>query len=83
MRYAVCPLAPGCMWWEGLGHSRHVKHVSAPVKQFKTANGAQNYARKHANAYNNGLVVVDTAQESVWDASWCNIDDCGNWGGED
>lgn len=80
MRYAVCGLYPGCMWWEGLGASRHIKHVSAPVKRFKTPTGAQNYAVKNSRHFSQGLVVVDTQTKRVWDGCWLAIDSCGNWG---
>jgi len=79
-RFAVCPLAPGCMWWEGLGPSLHVKHVTQPVKRYANSRDAKNFTRQHANEYNNGLVVVDTYRDKVWDDGWLPISDTGEWG---
>jgi hypothetical protein len=79
-RFAVCPLAPGCLWWEGLGHSQHVKHVTQPVKRYAKSADAKNFASQHANEYNNGLVIVDTYQDKVWDGEWMAISDTGEWG---
>jgi len=79
-RFAVCPLAPGCLWWEGLGHSQHVKHVTQPVKRYAKSTDAKNFASQHANEYNNGLVVVDTYRDKVWDSKWYPVSDTGEWG---
>lgn len=69
-RYAVCPQSPGNMWWQAFGHNSHLQGVSSPVKEFATAKGAKNYAKKRANDFDYGLVVVDTDKELVdWGGS--------------
>lgn len=64
MRFAVCPQSPGNMWWQAFG-LEHLQGVSNPIKRFKTPSAARNYAKKWAQNYDFGLVVVDTEKELV------------------
>lgn len=34
MLYTVNPISPGSLWWEGLGHNRHVLDLSTPIRTF-------------------------------------------------
>lgn len=73
-RYAICPIAPGCLWWNGLGYNKHVNHLLEPVKEFAGLGPARKYARKHANDYNNGLAIVDTNKDLVdWGGSYAAV----------
>lgn len=64
MRYKVCPISPGNIYWEAFGQE-HLADVAHPVEAFDKPKQAKRYALEHAHEYQYGLAVVDVEKRRV------------------